>query len=66
MKKYNKITKQQVLDLYKEMDVVNREAITRKYGCSIYSARIAVEDLLDDGKIKLTNYGYRRNESAIS
>jgi len=60
MKKYNKITKQQVLDLYKERTVVNREAITKKYGCSVYAVRRVIEDLLDDNKIKLTNYGYKQ------
>lgn len=59
MKKYSKITKEQILDLFKFKQVINRKDITTKYGCSVYAVRILIEGLQDDKKIKLTNYGYR-------
>ena len=66
MKKYNKLNKQQVLNLFQEKTVVNRADITKKYGCSVYSVRQIVDDLLDEKIIRLTNYGYKRAESAVS
>ncbi len=59
MKKYNKINKEQIITLFKTKEVVNRKDITTKYGCSIYLTRRLIEDLQDDNKIKLTNYGYK-------
>jgi len=59
MKKYNKINKEQILTLFNTKETINRKDITDKYGCSVYSVRREIEDLVDDGKIRLTNYGYR-------
>lgn len=59
MKKYSKITKQQILELFKFKQVISRKDITTKYGCSVYTVRILIEGLQDDKKIKLTNYGYK-------
>jgi predicted transcriptional regulator len=59
MKKYNKLDKQQVLSLFQEKAVVNRADITKKYGCSVYSTRQIVDDLLDEKIIRITNYGYK-------
>ena len=59
MKKYSKITKQQILELFKTKQVINRKDITTKYNCSVYAVRVLIEGLQDDKKIKLTNYGYK-------
>ena len=59
MKKYNKINKEDILKLFQQKKVVNRKDITTKYNCSVYSVRREIENLVDDNKIKLTNYGYR-------
>ena len=59
MKKYNKINKEDILKLYQQKKVVNRKDITTEYNCSIYSVRREIENLIDDNKIKLTNYGYK-------
>jgi hypothetical protein len=65
MKKYNKLNKQQMLNLFQEKIVVNRADITSRYGCSVYSTRQIVNDLMDDKSIRLTNYGYRRVDSQL-
>ena len=59
MKKYSKITKEQILDLFKFKQVINRKDVTTKYGCSVYAVRKEIDDLVDSKKIKITNYGYR-------
>lgn len=59
MKKYNKINKEQILTLFKTKQTINRKDITDKYNCSVYSVRREIDDLIDDEKIKLTNYGYK-------
>lgn len=59
MNKYNKITKEQILELFKTKKVINRRDITTKYGCSVYAVRKEIDDLIDDKKIKITNYGYK-------
>ena len=59
MKKYNKINKEQILELFKTKKTINRKDITDKYNCSVYSVRREIDDLIDDEKIKLTNYGYK-------
>lgn len=59
MKKYNKINKEQILELFKTKKTINRKDITTKYNCSVYSVRREIDDLIDDEKIKLTNYGYK-------
>lgn len=59
MKKYNKITKEQILSLFRTRQVINRKDITTKYSCSVYAVRKEIDDLIDDKKIKLTNYGYK-------
>lgn len=58
--KYNKITKEQALEVFKSGKKVNRVDVCKAYNCSVYSTRIALEDLLDDGVIKLVHRGYRR------
>lgn len=63
MHKYNKITKKQVLELFKEKSMINRAYICERLGCSVYSTRIAVEDLIDDGVIRLSNRGYVKTVS---
>jgi len=62
MEKYNKLDREQVLQVFQEKLVVNRADITKKYGCSVYSVRQIVDDLLDNGTIKLTTYGYKKCE----
>lgn len=64
MKKYNKLNREQVLQVFQEKAIVNREDITKKYGCSVYSVRQIVDDLLDEKIIRLTNYGYKRVEAS--
>lgn len=59
MKKYSKITKQEILELFQTKQVINRKDVTTKYGCSVYAVRKEIDDLIDIKKIKLTNYGYR-------
>jgi len=60
MKKYNKLNKEQVLKVFNEKTVITRADITSKYGCSVYSVRQIVDDLIDDNKIRLTKYGYKQ------
>jgi len=61
-KKYNKINKESVLNLFsREKQVINRNYIAKQLNCSVYSVRIALEELKDDNKIKLSNYGYIKN-----
>lgn len=61
MKKYNKITKEQIISLFKNKPKLNRTYIAKELGCSIYSVRQTIEDLKDQKIIKLTNYGYERD-----
>lgn len=58
-KKYNKITKSEILSLFAEKEIINRKYICDKYNCSVYSTRIIIEELKDDKLIKLTNHGYK-------
>lgn len=57
-KKYNKITQEQVLQLFEDKDVISKFYVCEKLGCSIYSARFELENLRDDGIIKLGRYGW--------
>lgn len=60
MKKYNKnVTKQDILDLFKEKEVVTRKDIIAKYNCSKYLIYRLIDDLKDDDLIIDTRYkGY--------
>ena len=60
-KKYNKITKEQVLELFKEKQVISTEYICKKYNCSGYLVTQLMEDLRDDNLIRHTNHGYKMN-----
>ncbi len=60
MKKFNKINKEQILDLFNNKRVINRKDITDKYNCSVYHTRELIEDLKDDGVIVNTSYGYKK------
>lgn len=57
-KKYNKITQEQVLQLFEDKDVISKFYVCEKLGCSIYSARQELEDLRDQKIIKLSNHGW--------
>lgn len=58
--KYNKINKAQILALFAEKEKINRSYIAKKYNCSIYTARKHLEELQDDGIIKISNHGFIR------
>ncbi len=58
-KKYKKINKEMVLQLFENKEIINRAYITSQLGCSVYSVIRVVEELTDDKKIKLTNYGHK-------
>jgi predicted HTH transcriptional regulator len=58
MHKYRKITKQQVVELFKGNKKVATKDIVNKYNCSAYSAIRHIETLVDDGVIKRSKYGY--------
>jgi hypothetical protein len=58
--KYNKINKEQVLDLFKEKPIITRADVTNKYNCSIYLVTQLIDELNDGNKIRLTNYGYKQ------
>lgn len=58
--KYNKITKSNILALFAEKEIINRKYICDKYNCSAYSAIQIIDELKDENKIKLSNYGYKR------
>lgn len=57
-KKYKKITQDQVLKLFEDKKVISKYYVCEKLGCSIYSARIELEDLKDQEIIKLFNHGW--------
>lgn len=57
-KKYNKVTKESVFNLFTPEKTINRAYICAKLGCSIYLARQIIEELKDDNKIKLVNHGH--------
>jgi predicted ArsR family transcriptional regulator len=57
--KYRKISKKDVIELFKEKTVVNRADITKKYNCSVYSVRQHIDDLMDEQIIRATSYGYK-------
>lgn len=59
MKKYNKITKNNILSLFKSINVINSLYICKQLGCSKYLVRNLIEELKDDGKIEVTQYGYK-------
>ena len=63
MEKYNKLNREQVLSLFQEKQVINRADITKKYGCSVYSVRQHIDDLMDEQIIRATKYGYKRVEA---
>lgn len=56
--KYNKITKEQVLEVFNEKPMVRRVDITEKFNCSVYSVRREIDELVDDKIIRLSRYGY--------
>lgn len=60
MKKFNKINKEQILDLFNNKRVINRKDITDMYSCSVYHVIGLIDDLKDDGVIVNTNYGYKK------
>ncbi len=64
MTKYNKINREQVLQVFQEKPVVKRADITNKYGCSVYSVRQHIDDLMDEQVVRATKYGYRRVEAS--
>jgi ribosomal protein S25 len=57
--KYNKITKEQILHLFEEKDIITKQDVCDTYGCSIYLTRQLLEELKDDGTIQTTKYGYK-------
>lgn len=57
--KYNKITKSDVLALFAEKEIINRKCICNKYNCSVYTVIRIVDELKDENKIKLVNWGYK-------
>lgn len=58
--KYNKINHNQVLEIFKEKQIVRRSDITDKYNCSVYLTRHLLEDMIDDGTIELkAGIGYK-------
>lgn len=57
-KKYNKITQDQVLQLFQEKKVISKYYVCEKLGCSIYSARKELETLKDYEIIRVFNYGW--------
>ena len=59
MKIYNKINKEQVLNLFKTKKVINRKDVTDTYNCSVYHVIKLIDDLKDDGVIVNTSYGYK-------
>jgi len=56
--KYNKITQEQVLQLFEDKDMISKYYVCEKLGCSIYSARMELENLRDDGIIRVFNHGW--------
>lgn len=57
-KKYNKITREDVLKVFVENKIVNRKMICDKYNCSVYSVRWHIDDLIDEDIIRNVRYGY--------
>jgi len=57
-KKYNKISKEEVLELFWDKKIISRAYICKNLACSVYSARKIIEDLQDDKLIRITNHGY--------
>lgn len=57
-KKYNKINAKQIIKLFENKEVINTEYIKSKLNCSRYSVIRIIEELTEDKKIRLTNYGY--------
>ncbi len=60
--KYNKITAEQVLELFNEKKVISKYYVCEKLGCSIYSARRELETLKDWEIIRVFNHGWIKNE----
>ncbi len=61
--KYNRLKKEQILQLFEEADVINRAHICKAYSCSVYSVRQCIDELITDGVIELTRYGYKESRS---
>lgn len=57
--KYNRITKEQILYLFENADIITKQNVCDAYGCSIYLTRLLLEELKDDGTIQTTKYGYK-------
>ncbi len=66
MKKYNKITKEQIIKLFEDKEIINTEYIKINLNCSRYSTIKCIEELQDDNKIKLTNHGYKRSDNLVA
>lgn len=60
-KKYKIINKEQVLELFREKEVVNIAYVCKKYNCSGYLVTQLMDDLRDDNLIRYTNRGYKMN-----
>ena len=60
MTKYNKITKEQILELFKTKKTITRKDVTDRYKCSIYLTRQLIDELKESNEIKITNYGYKK------
>jgi ethanolamine utilization protein EutA (predicted chaperonin) len=53
MKKYNKISKNDVLKLFKEQTYLTKDNIVKQLNTSLYQVLIMIDDLVDDNKIEL-------------
>lgn len=59
-KKYKIIIKEQILELFRERDVVSTSYICYTYNCSRYLVIQLIDDLIQDKEIKLTSRGYKK------
>lgn len=53
MKKYNKITEKDVMELFKQHKYLTKKDVTLALNTSLYQVLPIIDDLVDDGKIHL-------------